>query len=72
MGFFIARQASISDRNDWAVARNVEYPTYPEAKNAIISDFGFWNWYFEKYRVADCDHYPDQGIWRKKRVPLQE
>lgn len=53
MGFFIAKEASTLDRHNWKPARRVEYPTYTEAKYAIISDFGFWNWYFGKYRVAD-------------------
>ena len=64
MGFFIAKEASALDRHNWKPARRVEYATYTETKNAIISDFGFWNWYFGKYRVADCDHYPDKEIWR--------
>ena len=63
MSFFIARRNISLSNSAWSVARNVIYPSFSDAKYAIIADFGIWKLISGEYRVADCDHYPDKYYW---------
>ena len=61
MSFFIARRSTLVPNSKWKVARNVIYTNKTETINAIMADFS--GDIHGEYRAADCDHYPDKGVW---------
>mgnify|MGYP003677888036 FL=1 len=62
MSYFIASRSTYKKDSPWKVARNVIYKSSQSAKLAIITDL--WRNEGVAYKVADCDHYPDKGIWK--------
>tara|TARA_R110002095_G_scaffold134540_1_gene116667 strand:- start:399 stop:599 length:201 start_codon:yes stop_codon:yes gene_type:complete len=62
MSYFIASRSTYQKDSPWKVARNVIYRSSQSAKLAIITDL--WRNEGVTYKVADCDHYPDKGIWK--------
>lgn len=61
MSYFIARRSTLDPSAEWKCVRNVIYTNKQEAIHAITADFS--GDIHGEYRAADCDHYPDKGVW---------